>query len=403
MRILHVTQFYALVGGLERYLHDFCAVLERAGHTSSVVFGERRGGEPIAERRSYQIPGVADVAPAPDTLRALEKVLAEETPDVVMIHEIPGAHVVDLLTSRCATVRYAHGVKLVCPGRTRAWPDDRSCPRPMGYACQVMSYRHRCMPRNPAVGLPLIRRTLRIATLHGTRSETVVPSRYVRDLLVENGFPVGSVHVAPYFTRLPIRPLETPDGAAVFTAARLVPGKGVHLLLQAAARVPGVRLTVAGDGPERRNLERLGASLGLTGRLSFGGWLDADGIARELDRAAVVVMPSIWPETFGIIGIEAMAHARPVVAFDVGGVREWLRPAETGLLAPAGDVAALSDALRTIVSDAALRDRMGRAARSTVEGRFTGEAHLAAFLPIFETARRRPRPSPASGAARTVR
>ena len=114
------------------------------------------------------------------------------------------------------------------------------------------------------------------------------------------------------------------------------------------------------------------------------------------DRAAVVAVPSVWPEPFGMIGLEAMARGRPVVASDVGGIPDWLVDEVTGVLTPPGDVGALATALRRLLANRELRARMGAAGADRVRRRFTADQHIAAIERVNELARFRWSAAPAS-------
>jgi glycosyltransferase involved in cell wall biosynthesis len=109
-----------------------------------------------------------------------------------------------------------------------------------------------------------------------------------------------------------------------------------------------------GDGPQRRVWEELASSLGVTS--SFAGWLQGEDRWTWLRRATVLAVPSTWPEPFGLVGLEASALGVPAVAFDVGGIREWLRPGVNGYLVPADPprASAFADGLVRALSDAGL-------------------------------------------------
>lgn len=243
------------------------------------------------------------------------------------------------------------------------------------------------MPRNLRVGLPLIARTLKVADIHRERSAIVVPSEFMRGLLLKEGFMAGRVHKVPLFTILPsaetVRLPHEPH--TIFCAARLTPEKGIHLLLEAIKDLPQARLIVAGAGPECIRLETMAGQYGLLNRVTFTGWLDPAAVASYIDRAGIVVVPSVWPEPFGLVGIEAMAHARPVVAFGVGGIREWLSHEKTGLLVPPADVDALRASLLRLLNDPDRASQMGRDGRAAAEARFTASTYLKALLPVLSS------------------
>ena len=200
-----------------------------------------------------------------------------------------------------------------------------------------------------------------------------------------SGYPAAQVHCLPYFTVPPPAP-PPPPGAArtILFSGRLVREKGLHVLLAALARVPPPwRLLVAGDGMDRPRAERIAGRLGVAGRVSFLGWLDRAAVARCHAEAAVVAVPSLWPEPFGIVGLEAMAYARPVVAFGVGGVPEWLADGETGHLVEPRDVTALADRIAALLADPVRAAAMGAAGRVRVEREFSAAAHVDRLLAVY--------------------
>ena len=159
---------------------------------------------------------------------------------------------------------------------------------------------------------------------------------------------------------------------------RIVPEKGLAHLLQAMTRmnVPA-RLIVNGDGPERLPMESLVRQLGLEERVEFIGWTAPDGLRASYAAADVVVVPSLWPEPFGLVGIEAMAHGKPVVAFRSGAIPEWLDDGTTGYAVATGDVDGLARRLDELIGDRGLRAGMGRAARARAMRDFSRVRHLA--------------------------
>lgn len=393
MRVLHLNEYYAVVGGLEQYLMALCDVCEAAGHQTAIVYGTATGREPRkADRPAYHVPGLAGSAPS--SSEALEKfaaVLHTEKPDVVVVHQILDPEVVRVAVTHAPTIRFAHGFKMICPGGRRMWNRSQHiCVQPVGVACQAWAYLERCMPRDPRQGLPLIARTRRLAALHREHSEVMVASHFMQDMVVLNGFSRTHVHVVPYFTVFPDRKnlAVDPTPSRLFCAARLTPEKGVDHLLRALAQLPSrVTLMVAGEGASRAELEHLTDTLGLGGRVTFTGWLSRDAMGEALRAAAVVVVPSLWPEPFGIIGIEAMASERPVVAYDVGGIREWLIPDQTGCVVERGNIVGLARAVRHLLAEPQRSRVLGRQGRCVVEERFSQERHLRDFLAVVEASK----------------
>ena len=165
--------------------------------------------------------------------------------------------------------------------------------------------------------------------------------------------------------------------------------KGVHMLMDALAEAgDGADLIILGDGPRKYRdfLERRVARLGLGSRVEFIGGQPHEKLAGFYVRSRVVVVPSVWPEPFGIVGIEAMAHGRPVVAFDVGGIRDWLADGETGFLVPRGDVKGLAEGVGKLVRSRDLSAQMGEEGRATVRKRFNRADHMEKLLRFYRKA-----------------
>lgn len=208
----------------------------------------------------------------------------------------------------------------------------------------------------------LARRVLRRARL------VIAPSM----ALAEEARQLGAedVRVIPSGVDLPASVAEEADPPEILYAGRLSPEKGVRELVAAADGLP---LVVAGDGPLRDEVP---------GALGF---VPHDELVGLYERAAVVACPS-RREGFGVVCAEAMAYGRPVVAGDVGGLRDLVVHEETGLLVPPGDVAALREALQRLLADADLRRRYGEAGRTRISERFTWQRFVEETLRAYEDA-----------------
>ncbi len=137
---------------------------------------------------------------------------------------------------------------------------------------------------------------------------------------------------------------------------------------------------LAGEGAYRREMEALATSLGVPAR--FVGF--QKNVDDWLAAADIAVVPS-HIEPLGLAAMEAMSHARPVIGGDAGGIPEMIVHEETGLLVPPKTPSALAAALERLLSDASLRERMGRAARRRCEEQFSLDAHVCAVVAEYRT------------------
>jgi glycosyltransferase involved in cell wall biosynthesis len=154
------------------------------------------------------------------------------------------------------------------------------------------------------------------------------------------------------------------DEPRLLCVGRLIPIKGHIVLLRALAEarreVPGLRLAIAGRGPLEPALRALALELGVDDAVDFLGYVAP--IQRAIEQAAIVVVPSMG-EGFGMVALEAMERARPVIAAEIGGLGELVEDGATGLLVPAGDAEPLARAIVRLAGDLELAARMGEAGR----------------------------------------
>ncbi len=156
------------------------------------------------------------------------------------------------------------------------------------------------------------------------------------------------------------------DAARVLCLGRFTKEKGFDLALAAFASVPdrspAARLVMAGDGPERPNLEQQATDMGITDRVQFLGWVSPDKVTPLIRTATVVVVPSRH-EGFSLVALEAALMGRPVVATRVGGLPEVVVHQETGLLVEPEDTKGLAEAIAFLLAHPDAATQMGRAAR----------------------------------------
>lgn len=191
-------------------------------------------------------------------------------------------------------------------------------------------------------------------------SAVVVQAPRIRDE-VQAGFPSVRPVVVPNGVEPDAR---TAHGDAVLFVGNLIARKGVPVLIEALRRLPGVRLVIAGDGPERPRLEELARGLDV----EFAGALPPEQV-RDLmvERGRLLVLPAVAGEGFPNVLLEAMSVGLPVVASDVAGVADLLQGGEAGALVPASDATALAAAVERLWSDADARARLGRAGKTASE------------------------------------
>ena len=276
---------------------------------------------------------------------------------------------------------YAHDHELTCLRRHGYDPLRRPCARTFApFPCRLCAFATR-----PSGMLRALTRD-QAGFLREMRGVTTfVQGAYMRGRLRANGFAAERlVCVAPFWTdrvreRTDFLPVAA-DGMRplrLLYVGQLVAGKGVRVLLEAAARlrVP-FTLTIVGAGRDERLLRRRAASCP-SGVVRFTGW-QAD-VAPFFAAADVVVVPSLWNEPFCLSGVEALAAGVPVVAFDRGGIGDWLKPDETGVFAPP-TAEGLARALEGLAADPARLARLSRTGVAFVRAHYSTAAFVEGIL-----------------------
>ena len=239
----------------------------------------------------------------------------------------------------------------------------------------------------------LMRRTARFALQHADLLRAVSNSTRKQLEIWSPGKPVVQF---PAWTDIEVfLKAGEGDGAReplILYAGVLIPGKGVHHLLRAFAKVaqefPEAWMEIVGrdENPEyAEELHQEVLRLGLNGRVSFVGEVPQVELANRMRRACVFVLPS-RSEGLGRVVAEAMATGTPVIGSRVGGIPEMIRDGLTGLLVPPGDEEALAERLRWVLEHPQEAEAMGHRAREFARSFFSPEAYLAGYRRLLEMA-----------------
>jgi glycosyltransferase involved in cell wall biosynthesis len=209
------------------------------------------------------------------------------------------------------------------------------------------------------------------------------PSRRERAAVIHNG-----VDAQP-----PAAETPTVPEPFVFVSSRLVETKGVRVAIEAAAilreRGHPVSVVVAGDGPQRSQLEQLARDRDISSSVTFLGSVP-HAVSRTLAARSLLVVLATYREGFGMVALEAMMAEKPVVASNSGGLPEILVDGQTGLLEPPGDAAAFADGIQALLADPERAAAMGRRGRERAERLFTWshtvDGYLAAYSRVLDAA-----------------
>lgn len=388
MKVLHLNEHLVWSGGIETYLLSLLPELERRGYPQSLVYAK---GDSRLYSNSYEVPDLSLGNPAAEDRAeaTLRGVLDEIEPDLVHIHSVYNLGAVRACLARAPVLLHGHDYRYLCPASTFYFRRSRTvCGRTAGLGCFPTTLRHHCMSPRPRYAMDYLRRVRWIARNSGRFAGVIAPSEAARQRFLAAGFAPVQVVTLPYFCPLEpaTEPRPLPEKPTVLFIGRIRPNKGVDIFLQAFTRLPSevLALMVGDFTPDSRQaVEQQAEALGCDDRIELSGWVDRNSVRAVYERTTVFVFPSVWPETLGIVGIEALACGVPVVASDIGGVREWLQPGETGLLAPPKDAETLAAGLRALLFDSERNRAMGENGIALVRDQFSPQYHQERLLQFY--------------------
>jgi glycosyltransferase involved in cell wall biosynthesis len=421
MRIAVINWTNRRAGGVESYLNNIIPELIHAGHQVAFWF---EVDKPLNRERITLPDGVyrlsVDELGAGNALAALR----DWQPDLIYAHGLVNPELEAATLHIAPGVFFAHSYYGTCISGSKTFkrPVVKPCERRFGWRCLVQYYPHRCGGLSPVTMIrEYLRQSARLELLHDYEA-IVTASSYIQSELLEHGLEANSVYKFPYYVRessktlsnngkdsstapnprtLPIFGQDDPEEFSFASRSNrrllflgrmdVLKGGGVMLdalpLVSESLGLP-LHVTFAGDGPARRSWQRRASRLQSKNQnlyVEFTGWIGGERIDSLLSECDLLVLPSLWPEPFGLVGPEAGLRGVPIAAFSVGGIPDWLVDGVNGRLAPGNPptVDGLAAAITNCLRDSVVHAAMKRAAVSLAQ-KYSMKNHLGALLEVFE-------------------
>lgn len=405
MKILMVHKFYYIEGGAERYYFNLSEVLQRQGHevvpfamhhprnlespysswfvdhfepdkelaNLGLINGLKAAGRVIYNRQAQQ---------------RIEALIDAVKPDIAHVHgvyhHLSPSVLFSLQKKGLPVIFTLHEYKILCPDYLFLDGEGRVCE-----LCAGKHFWHATTKRCFRQSLPasaLVTAESYIHRLLGTYHRQVdlylSPSRFLRDKMIQYGYPAAQVEWLPYTIPMDhYEPCYEHDGYFVYVG-RLSHEKGIAELVHAMKRVPQARLKVIGTGRLAEPLQKFVRDEGME-NVEFAGYKSGDELREIVRRAMFVAVPSVVYDNSPLAIYEALAHGKPVVGAAIGGIPELIDEGRDGFLFTAGDEASLVAALQRMLECAPQWPEMGRAGRAKAERLFGPEAHVQKMEEIY--------------------
>lgn len=379
MRILQVND-YPSGGGAEVHLHALDRLLAASGHQTELLLGSRH---PIHYASRIFNPWLFLVA---------WRRMKAFAPDVVHVHKYnlvwSAAPFLAARALKIPVVCTQHDFGAVCPEGWMLRPDGEICQRGVGPWC----FSSKCQ-RSTTLALDLYRRfnlvklSLQIPVLRRTVAAFTAPSAMLAQWVGRVYAPVAS-HALPLFIDPPdTEPIDrSTEVFTLFHAGRIEREKGLDVLLKGMAKVPGVRLGIAGDGAAVADLRALVQSLGLVQRVDWLGKIDRSQVLEECRKAHLAVLPSLWVENAPVFVLEAMREGCPVAASRVGGYPDLIEEGRNGFLVARGSSEGWSALLGRLVAEGFDRPTAARSVQDKIRQHHSPQVFLERIEAIYRQA-----------------
>ena len=395
MRILQVSDKAHHDGGIATYVSAASAQLEARGYrVAHLRLENSRFSDHNSATSVFRLPKSYGLIPGQLLRRALRGILLETRPELIHVHECFTTLSPVLLADMrhfSPVIGTLHDVRPFCYKMTRRFSATNTlCRRQCGVGC----FSSGCVQPNGVTDLARLPRRWMMDHLNLKQwrqlDRVIAPSTYVQKLALQHGIKSRNLRLVPHGTVVP--PRVSAQGAQravppmILYLGSLLDYKGPGVLVEAlnSIRDRAWHAIIAGDGPIRGSLESTVKRLELSDRIHFRGHLsDRHQINLLLNSATLLALPSVIPESFSLAGIEALAAGTPVVSFGLGGIGEWLRDGENGLVAADQDTRDFARQMARLIDDPVLAKIMGENGRMLVTNQFSAQQCWERLLAVY--------------------
>lgn len=393
MKILHLNDKVKNNGGVEVYISQLMSLLPEYGVASFWLGLTYNKGKFSVENFDGSILSSMSYV---ETVIYLKNYIDHNYIDLIHVHSLNNPRLLEVLFKVRPVIRSMHDPRLICPGQGKFLRfSTQVCNKPFGVQCVYYAYKEGCCNRHPKRLL----KGLKNAHFEGTIGQRnyagiLVMSEYMRSEAIRAGIPKDKLFLNPYFTPIveasPIKDFQTGSVRKILFVGRLSISKGVSFLIDSFCElihngVENVELHIVGDGVDSdqviKSIEKL--EMNIKDKIYLYGWQSHEAVLRLISGADIIAFPSVYPEAFGIVGIEAMMRKKPVVAFDVGGVSTWLRHNKTGFLVTTKDISDFASKIKILIEDQQLYQRFSNESRNIAISEFAPEVHLRKLLSLY--------------------
>lgn len=404
MKVLLVNKFHWMKGGSETYYFELGKLLEEHGqevayfsmeNEKNIKTGNKEYFVKASDMNSKDVTKALSVIYSKENKKVMEKALDEFKPDIVHINNFQRqltASVIDAAKERNIPVVFtAHDVQAICPAILMMDPSRNICEECMG-GKYINCIKKKCIKNSM---LKSVLGAIEGSYYRNTKVYTekidyvLPPSEFYMNKLIKDGIPKDKITYIHNFIDVDAFDVKTEDDGYALYFGRLSREKGIINLINAFAKLEKGTLYIAGDGPEKAEVEEVIKENKLEKRVKLLGFLNKEEMKETVRKCKFVVVPSIWYENCPYSVIETLCTGKPVIGANIGGIPELVKDNENGFIYKYDDVNELAEKMKILFEDDKLVKKFSKQAKEIAKEQYSKENYYKKIMKIYNKVSKR--------------
>ena len=404
MKVLLVNKFHWMKGGSETYYFELGKLLEEHGHEvayfsmeneKNIKTGNKEYFVKASDMNSKDVTKALSVIYSKENKKVMEKALDEFKPDIVHVNNFQRqltASVIDAAKERNIPVVFtAHDVQAICPAILMMDPSRNICEECMG-GKYINCIKKKCIKNSM---LKSVLGAIEGSYYRNTKVYTekidfvLPPSEFYMNKLIKDGIPKDKITYIHNFIDVDAFDVKTEDDGYALYFGRLSREKGIINLINAFAKLEKGTLYIAGDGPEKAEVEEVVKENKLEKRVKLLGFLNKEEMKETVRKCKFVVVPSIWYENCPYSVIETLCTGKPVIGANIGGIPELVKDNENGFIYQYDDINELAEKMKILFEDDKLVKKFSKQAKEIAKEQYSKENYYKKIMNIYNKVSKR--------------
>lgn len=379
MKILLVNKFHYLKGGSEKYYFDLADLLKKNGH--EVAFFSMKDEKNIrTDSKEYFVEPIdlnnagklkaLDVIYSKDNKKKMEEALEDFKPDIVHLNNFQrqlSASIIEPIKKRRIPIVFtAHDVQAICPAIIMLDNNKNVCEKCMG-GKYINCIRKKCNKGSTLKSIigAIEGKYYRNKRIYFKEIDKIIsPTEFYKLKFIEDGVDPKRVDAIHNFIDVAKYNVELEDEGYALYIGRLAKEKGILNLIEAFSKLDSEKLYIAGEGPEKENIQRIIKNKKLEERIKLLGFLSKDEVIEKTRKCRFIVVPSIWYENCPYSVLETLAIGKPVIGANIAGIPELVKNNYSGFTYKYDDINDLAKKMRELFNDKDLAEKFGHNAKN---------------------------------------